>query len=108
MSEVSHRVTAHMSESVLLQIQELTAKFQDYKKTQRQFENEYTDRPSTLTEHDQSFSFISGNTNASDFEDLSFELDNGFNDRSKDISKLSRDMGQMAELFKQMSHVVQQ
>ena len=40
MSEISHRVTSHMSESILFKIQELASQFYEYKQKQRHFDTE--------------------------------------------------------------------
>ena len=108
MSEISHRVTSHMSESVLLQIQELTAQYTAYKKAQRQFDKDY-DSSHTISDTDESSSFFSDfkNTTITSDDDLTLELassntENQFVDRSKDIERLTKDMGQMSELFQKM------
>ena len=43
MSEISHRVTSHMSESILFKIQELASQFYEYKQKQRHFDTEFDD-----------------------------------------------------------------
>ena len=108
MSEISHRVTSHMSESVLLQIQELTAQYTAYKKAQRHFDKDY-DSSHTISDTDESSSFFSDfkNTTITSDDDLTLELassntDTQFVDRSKDIERLTKDMGQMSELFQKM------
>ena len=58
MSEISNRVTSHMSESVLLQIQELTAQYTVYKKAQRHFDKDY-DSSHTVSDTDESSTFFS-------------------------------------------------
>ena len=111
MSEISHRVTSHMSESVLFKIQELTGQFQAYKKAQRHYDSEYDDHLDVADTIDESSSFISDarekrGSRVSDFDDLSLVLSEGnskaFMDRSDEVTKLTKDMGQLTELFSKM------